>query len=92
MKAKQIGHTVDRNAPIHTPKPRNTMPKLDKLLKQGRLLPLYSVLDETLYLVGYQRKPTSRKAHHRPFRLKEPISLGPITNNPETIPEPPSTP
>jgi len=88
MKAKQIGHTVDRNAPIHTPKPRNTMPKLDKLLKKGKLLPLYNVLEGTLYLVGYQRKPTSRKAHHAPFKLKEPIPMGPVTPNPE----PPSTP
>jgi hypothetical protein len=60
------------------------MRDLNKLLKQGRLLPLYNVLEDTLYLVGYQRKPTSRKAHHRPFRLKEPIPMGPITKNPES--------
>jgi hypothetical protein len=88
MRAKQIGIKQDRNAPKHTPKPRNNMPKLDKLLKQGRLLPLYNVLEDTLYLVGYQRKPTSRKAHHGPFRLKEPMPLGPITENPE----PPESP
>ena len=89
MRAKAIGIKQDRNVAKHTPKPRNNMPKLDKLLKQGRLLPLYNVLEDTLYLVGYQRKPTSRKAHHRPFRLKEPIPLGPITENPETNPESP---
>ena len=64
------------------------MRDLNKLLKQGRLLPLYNVLEDTLYLVGYQRKPTSRKAHHKPFRLKEPIPLGPVTKNPEPkVPE-----
>jgi hypothetical protein len=67
------------------------MRDLNKLLKQGRLLPLYNVLEDTLYLVGYQRKPTSRKAHHRPFRLKEPIPLGPVTPNPATNPESPET-
>jgi len=89
MKAKVIGIKQDRNAAKHTPKPRNNMPKIDKLLEQGRLLPLYNVLEDTLYLVGYQRKARSRKAHHRPFRLKEPMPLGPVTKNPETNPESP---
>jgi hypothetical protein len=86
MRAKAIGIKQDRNVAKHTPKPRNNMPKLNKLLEQGRLLPLYNVLEDTLYLVGYQRKATSRKAHHRPFRLKEPIPLGPVTKNPEANP------
>jgi hypothetical protein len=60
------------------------MRDLNKLLKQGRLLPIYNVLDETLCLVGYRRKPTSRKAHHRPFMLKQPIPLGPIGDKPAT--------
>ena len=60
------------------------MRDLNKLLKQGRLLPIYNVLDETLYLVGYKRKPSSRKAHHRPFMLKQPIVLGPVGDKPET--------
>jgi len=84
MRAKQIGIKQDRNAAKTTPKPRNNMPKLNKLLKQGRLLPVYGVVGETLCLMGYQRRPTSRKAHHKPFRLKEPIPLGPVTKNPET--------
>ena len=84
MKAKQVGHKQDRNAAKTTPKPRNNMPKLQKLLAKGHLIPIYNVLGETLCLVGYQRKPTSRKAHQRPFMLKEPIPLGPITPNPET--------
>lgn len=60
------------------------MRDLNKLLKQGRLLPIYNVLDESLCLVGYRRKPTSRKAHHRPFMLKQPIVLGPVEPKPET--------
>ena len=64
------------------------MRDLNKLLKQGRLLPIYNVLDESLCLVGYRRKPSSRKAHHRPFMLRKPVVLGPVdewpTPNPET--------
>jgi len=60
------------------------MRDLNKLLKQGRLLPIYNVLDESLCLVGYRRKPTSRKAHHKPFMLKQPIVLGPVETKPET--------
>ena len=84
MRAKAIGIKQDRNVAKHTPKPRNNMPKLQKLLAKGHLIPIYNVLGETLCLVGYQRKPTSRKAHQQPFMLKQPIPLGPITPNPET--------
>ena len=77
------GEIVERTA-FHKGKSRNTMPKINKLLKEGRLLPIYNVLDESLCLVGYRRKPTSRKAHHRPFMLKEPIVLGPVGEKPET--------
>jgi len=59
------------------------MRDLNKLLKQGRLLPIYNALGDTLCLVGYKRKPTSRKSHHRPFMLKEPIPLGPVGEKPE---------
>ena len=58
------------------------MRDLNKLLKQGRLLPLYRPVGDTLCIVGYQRKSTSRKAHHKPFILKQPIPLGPIETNP----------
>ncbi len=62
------------------------MKDINKLLKQGRLLPIYNVLGETLCLVGYRRKPSSRKSHHRPFMLNQPIVLGPVDewSNPET--------
>ena len=58
--------------------------KINKLLNDGRLLPLYSAIGETLCLVGYKRKPTSRKSHQRPFMLNQPIPLGPIETKPET--------
>jgi hypothetical protein len=76
----------DRLSGKNVPLPQNRVPmdKMNKLLKQGRLLPIYNVLGETLCLVGYRRKPSSRKAHQRPFMLKQPIPLGPVTPNPET--------
>ena len=74
---------MDRNPAIHTPKPRMGSPKIDKLLKAGKLLPLYSALGDTLCLVGYKRKPSSRKSHHKPLMLKQPIPLGPIETKPE---------
>jgi hypothetical protein len=87
MKAKVIGIKQDRNPAIHTPKPRNVNPKINKLLKDGRLLPIYNAIGETLCLVGYQRKPTSRKSHQRPFMLNQPIPLGPIDERPTPNPE-----
>jgi hypothetical protein len=87
MKAKVIGIKQDRNPAIHTPKPRNNMPKIQKLLAKGHLIPIYNALGETLCLVGYRRKPSSRKAHQRPFMLKQPIPLGPIDEWPTPNPE-----
>jgi hypothetical protein len=84
MKAKVIGIKQDRNVAKHTPKPRNNMPKLQKLLSKGRLIPIYRPLGEDLCLVGYRRKPSSRKSHQRPFMLKQFIALGKIDPNPET--------
>jgi hypothetical protein len=75
----------DRLSGKNKPLPQNRVPmdKMNKLLKQGRLLPIYNAVGETLCLVGYRRKPTSRKAHQRPFMLKQPIPMGPIETNPE---------
>jgi hypothetical protein len=68
-----------------SPKPRNLMnQKIKKLLNKGHLIPIYNAIGETLCLVGYRRKPSSRKAHQRPFMLKQPVVLGSITENPET--------
>jgi len=82
------GEMVERTA-FHKGKARNkTTMNLKKLLAKGHLIPIYNVLGETLCLVGYRRKPSSRKAHQRPFMLKQPIPLGPIDEWPTPNPEP----
>ena len=58
---------------------------LKKLLSKGHLIPIYNPVGDNLCLVGYRRKPTSRKASQRPFLLAQPIVLGPLTPNPETV-------
>ena len=61
---------------------------LQKLLAKGHLIPIYKATEDTIYLIGYQRKPRSRKSHHRPFMLPQPLALGKIDPNPETeVPE-----
>jgi hypothetical protein len=87
MKAKVIGIKQDRNVAKHTPKPRNNMPQINKLLAKGHLIPIYNVLDGSLCLVGYRRKASSRKSHHKPFMLKQPIVLGPVDEWPNPTPE-----
>ena len=84
MRAKQIGVKIDRNPAKHTPKPRNAMPKLQKLLAKGHLVPIYEAREDTIFLIGYRRKASSRKAHQRPFLLPQPLALGKIDPNPET--------
>lgn len=86
MRAKQIGTTIDRNPAKHTPKPRNSMPKLQKLLAKGHLIPIYEAREDTIFLIGYQRKARSRKSSQRPFMLPQPLALGKITPNPEPKP------
>jgi hypothetical protein len=57
--------------------------KLKKLLDKGHLIPIYNAIGETLCLVGYRRKPSSRKSNQRPFMLKQPMPLGPIDEWPK---------
>lgn len=77
------GGIVERTA-HHKGKARNrTTMNLKKLVSKGHLVPIYNVLGEALCLVGYKRKPSSRKSHQRPFMLNQPIPLGPVTENPE---------
>lgn len=57
---------------------------LKKLLAKGHLVPIYKASEDTIFLIGYQRKARSRKAHQRPFLLPQPLALGKITPNPET--------
>lgn len=59
---------------------------LQNLLKKNRLLPIYKREEDTIYLVGYQRKPTSRKRFQRPFMLKGEVPIAKIPPNPETKP------
>ena len=84
MRAKQIGVKIDRNPAKHMSKTRHPMAKIDRLLLQGRLEPIYKSIGDDLCIIGYQRKPTSRKRSQGPFLLKQPIVLGVITKNPET--------
>lgn len=59
---------------------------LKKLLAKGHLNPIYQATEDTIFLIGYQRKPSSRKAHQKPFMLKAPVTLGKIDPNPEPKP------
>lgn len=85
MRAKQIGHTVDRNPAIHRSKSRNKiLMNTQKLLDKGRLVPIYKVEGDTILLMGYRRKASSRKAHQRPFLLKAGVPIAKIPKEPET--------
>ena len=57
---------------------------LKKLLAKGHLVPIYQASEDTIFLIGYRRKASSRKASQRPFLLPQPLALGKITPNPET--------
>ena len=57
---------------------------LKKLLSKGHLVPIYEARGDTIFLIGYRRKASSRKAHQRPFLLPQPLALGKIDPNPET--------
>lgn len=88
MRAKQIGTKIDRNPAKHTPKPRNSMPNIRKLIDSGRFVPIYQATEDTIFLIGYRRKARSRKSSQRPYMLPQPLALGKITQNPEPNPEP----
>lgn len=49
--------------------------KIKKLIDQGRLLPIFAKSGEDFALVGYRRKPGSRKSHLRPYLLPQPIRI-----------------
>jgi hypothetical protein len=48
---------------------------IEKLVKQGRLLPIIAKSGDDLALIGYRRKTTSRKAKQRPILLPRPFVL-----------------
>lgn len=57
-----------------------------KLLDKGRLVPLYKIEGDTILLMGYRRKASSRKAHQQPFMLKAGVPIAKIPSNPESKP------
>lgn len=57
---------------------------LQKLLNKGHLVPIYKQEEDTIFLIGYRRKASSRKAHQRPFMLKEWVAIAKVTTEPET--------
>ena len=56
---------------------------IQKLLSKGHLLPIYEAREDTIFLIGYRRKASSRKAHQRPFLLKQGVPVGKIDPKPE---------
>lgn len=76
------GELVERTA-FHKGKSRNkTTMNLKKLLAKGHLVPIYNRVEDTIMLVGYRRKASSRKAHQRPFMLKTAIPIAKIPTEP----------
>lgn len=63
-------------------KARNPM-NLQKLLSKGHLVPIYNRVEDTIMLIGYRRKASSRKAHQRPFMLKAGVPIAKIPKEPE---------
>jgi hypothetical protein len=61
------------------------MMNLQKLLSKGHLVPIYEAREDTIFLIGYRRKPSSRKSSQRPFMLKAGVPIAKIPPNPETI-------
>lgn len=59
---------------------------IKKLLAKGHLVPIYQATEDTIFLIGYRRKASSRKRSQRPFLLPQPLALGKITTNPEFNP------
>ena len=57
---------------------------IQKLLSKGHLVPIYEAREDTIFLIGYRRKASSRKAHQRPFMLKAAIPIAKIPTEPET--------
>lgn len=60
---------------------------IQKLLAKGHLVPIYSRVEDTIMLIGYRRKASSRKASQRPFMLKAGIPVGKIPKEGPSKPE-----
>ena len=48
------------------------------------MVPIYNRVEDTIMLVGYRRKASSRKRSQRPFMLKAAIPIAKIPTEPET--------
>jgi hypothetical protein len=68
------GSVVQRTA-TNQAKQRHGVPKIERLVKQGRLLPIIAKSGDDLALIGYRRKTTSRKANRQPILLPRPFVL-----------------
>jgi hypothetical protein len=76
------GEQIEKTA-FHKGKARNkTAVNIKKLLAKGHLVPIYEAREDAIFLIGYRRKASSRKAHQRPFMLKAGVPLGKIDPNP----------
>ena len=49
--------------------------RTQRLIEQGRLLPIFAKSGEDIALIGYRRKPSSRKSHQRPIMLARPVLI-----------------
>ena len=57
---------------------------IKKLLSKGHLVPIYNRVEDTIMLMGYRRKASSRKRSQRPFMLKQGVPIAKIPTEPET--------
>ena len=55
---------------------------IKKLLSKGHLVPIYEAREDTIFLIGYRRKASSRKRSQRPFMLKAAIPIAKIPTEP----------
>lgn len=51
------------------------MLKIKRLIDQGRLIPIIGKSGDQVALIGYRRKPNSRKSRQTPVILKQPIPI-----------------
>jgi len=70
MSGSKVYHKPYRKNPA-----TGRVPKIERLVKQGRLIPIIAKSGDDLALIGYRRKTTSRKAKQQPILLPTPFVL-----------------
>jgi len=70
MSGSKVYHKPYRKNPA-----TGRVPKIERLVKQGRLIPIIAKSGDDLALIGYRRKTTSRKAKQQPILLPRPFVL-----------------